>query len=81
MKTIKVKLPSQLHKNLLQYTKQNQMKLNDFFMVLVDTNLEFLSNKDLDIKLRMFDLMLMIATKHVQIKQTKSHMILKISLE
>jgi len=81
MKTIKVKLPSPLHKNLLEYTKQNHMKLNDFFMVLVDTNLEFLSNKDLDITLRMFDLMLMIATKPVQIKQTENHMILKINLE
>lgn len=49
-------------------------------MVLIDTNLEFLSNNDLDIKLRMFDLMLMIATKQVQIKQTENHMILKINL-
>ena len=80
MKTIKVKLPSPLHKKLLEYTKQNHMKLNDFFMVLVDNNLGFLSNKDLDFEIEMFDLMLMLATKHVQIDATDSHMILKINL-
>ncbi len=44
-KTIKVKLPNPLHKDLLEYTKQNQIKSNDFFMVLVDTNLKFLFNE------------------------------------
>jgi len=79
-KSLKIKLPIPLRQKLSKYAKENQIDLNDLLIVMINTNLEFLTNEKAGINMRAFDLLLLLANKSVTLIQSEKEMILKIDL-